>query len=118
MKSGRTSNHTRYSLPSVTTNQLGNSVEVGTLLDGERQVLEMIATGAPLASVLDALCRFIDARSGLMSALFLLDADGTRLTQYAGPHLPEVWRQATKSVPLTAASRARDRPRDQCRSDI
>jgi len=103
MKSGRTSNHTRYSLPSVTTNQLGNSVEVGTLLDGERQVLEMIATGAPLASVLDALCRFIDARSGLMSALFLLDADGTRLTQYAGPHLPEVWRQATKSVPLTAA---------------
>ncbi len=43
---------------------------------GEVQgALEMIATGAPLAAVLDALCRVIDQRSGLMSAVFLVDAD-------------------------------------------
>jgi two-component system NarL family sensor kinase len=83
------------------TNPVGESRDVGTLLHGERQVLEMIATGAPLAAVLDALCRVIDNRSGLMSAVFLVDTDGTRLTRIAGPHLPDAWRRATSSFPLT-----------------
>src|SRR5712692_3538980 len=86
----------------MATDQVGESREVGTLLHGERQVLEMIATGAPLAAVLDELCRVIDQRSGLMSAVFLVDGDGTRLTQVAGPHLPGEWRRATSSLPLTA----------------
>jgi PAS domain S-box-containing protein len=87
----------------MTTEQVGESRDVGTLLHGERQVLEMIATGAPLAGVLNELCRAIDRRSGLMSAVFLVDADGTRLTQAAGPHLPDEWRRATASVPVTPA---------------
>src|ERR1700730_5392080 len=83
------------------TDPVGESRDGGTLLQGERHVLEMIATGAPLAAVLDALCRVIDDRSGLMSAVFLVDADGTRLTRIAGPHLPDAWRRATSSFPLT-----------------
>jgi hypothetical protein len=41
----------------MATDQVGESRDVGTLLQGEQQVLEMIATGAPLAAELDALCR-------------------------------------------------------------
>jgi PAS domain S-box-containing protein len=85
----------------MTTDPVGETRDDGSLLAGERQVLEMIATGAPLADVLEALCRVIDQRSGLMSAVFLIDDHGTRLTQAAGPHLPETWRQATASVVLT-----------------
>ena len=78
----------------MASDQIGESRDVGTLLHGERQVLEMIATGAPLSAVLDALCRDIDARSGLRSSIFLLDAAGEHLRLMAGPGLPAVWRQA------------------------
>jgi hypothetical protein len=50
----------------MASDQIGESRDVGTLLHGERHVLEMIATGAPLSAVLDALCRDIDERSGLL----------------------------------------------------
>ncbi len=86
--------------------QGGDSRSVGILLRGEQAVLEMIATGAPLADVLDALCRVIDERTGLMSAVFLVDGKGTHLTQVAGPHLPGEWRRATRSVPVTPATTA------------
>src|SRR5688572_7144294 len=81
-------------------NQADESREIGTLLQSERHVLEMIATGAPLAAVLDALCCIIDERSDLISAVFLVDRDGTHLTQAAGPHLPDKWRRATSSLPV------------------
>src|SRR5437763_8371488 len=84
----------------MATEQAGDLRTGGTLLDGERLVLEMIATGAPLANVLDTLCRVIDQRSGLMSAVFLIDGNGTVFTQAAGPNLPDNWRRATRSVPL------------------
>jgi signal transduction histidine kinase len=87
----------------MATDQVGESRDADTLLHGERQVLEMMAAGAPLAAVLDALCRVIDQRSGLMSAVFLVDGDGKHLTQIAGPHLPDEWRRATSSVRVTAA---------------
>jgi PAS domain S-box-containing protein len=75
-----------------------------TLLGGERQVLELIATGAPLESVLDALCRVIDEQSGLRSSIFLLDGTGGWLSLAAGPHLSDPWKQAVASVPVTATS--------------
>jgi PAS domain S-box-containing protein len=71
----------------------------GTLLTGERRVLELIATGAPLADTLDALCRAIDDQSDLMSAVFLLDRDGDQIVLAAGPHLPIAWREATSRFP-------------------
>jgi two-component system NarL family sensor kinase len=84
----------------MATEHAGESRDISDLLNGERQVLEMIATAAPLASVLDVLCRVIDQRSGLMSAVFLLDDHGKHLTYGAGPHLPEVWRQVASAAPL------------------
>ncbi len=84
----------------MATDQIGESRDAGSLRSGEQQVLEMIATGAPLASVLERLCRVIDRRSGRMSAVFLFDDNGKRLMYAAGPHLPDVWRRAAGSAPL------------------
>ena len=72
-----------------------------TLHGGEYGVLELIATGAPLETSLDALCRFIDEQSGLQSSVFLLDATGEWLTLGAGPHLPESWTARAASFPIT-----------------
>ena len=77
------------------------SAEGGTSLNGERHVLELIATGAGLHDVLDALCRVIDEQSGLMSALFLLDRDARQLTLVAAPHVPDAWRRAVRSIAVS-----------------
>ena len=82
----------------------GESRDDDSLLGGERQVLDMIAAGAPLAAVLEALCLAIDTRSGLLSSIFLLDAGGEHLRMIAGPNVPEVWRQAARIIPSTATA--------------
>jgi PAS domain S-box-containing protein len=73
----------------------------GGLLEGERQVLELIATGAELPHVLDSLCRVLDEQSGLRTSIFLLDSTGERLVLAAGPQLPDGWRTAVASFPTT-----------------
>src|SRR5437899_2948156 len=85
---------------------IAHSQESGTLLIGERHVLELIATGAPLGDTLHALCRVIDGQSGLMSSVFLLDSEGKRLTLAAGPHLPDAWRQELSSFAVTPTATA------------
>ena len=72
-----------------------------SLLSGERRVLELIATGASLPAVLDALCRIIDEQSGQISSVYLLDRDGRHLRFAAGPDVPEVWRAATEAFEVT-----------------
>lgn len=79
--------------------QIDDSLHVG-----ERHVLEMIAAGAPVAVVLEALCSLIDEESGSVSAVLVLDDDGGRLTLAAGPHLPDGWRQLMSSVAVTDAA--------------
>jgi PAS domain S-box-containing protein len=80
--------------------------ERNSLLNGERHVLELIATGASLSAVLDALCRVIDEQSGQTSSVFLLDRDSRHLTFAAGPGVPDVWREATKSFAATPTNTA------------
>src|SRR5260221_271724 len=90
----------------MTAHPIVDSSPTGTLLAGERQVLELIATGAPLGETLDALCRVIDGQSGLKSSVYLLDHEGERLSLAAGPDLPEAWRAATRSVAVTPTAGA------------
>lgn len=85
---------------------IADTSQSGILLTGERHVLELIATGAGLHDVLDALCRVIDEQSGLMSAVYLLDRDGKQMTFSAGPDVPDVWRQATRSFAATPTNGA------------
>jgi PAS domain S-box-containing protein len=85
---------------------IAESPPSGTLLTGERHVLELIATGASLADVLNALCRVIDDESGLTSSVYLLDHDGGHLSFAAGPKVPDVWRTATRSFRLAPTAGA------------
>src|SRR6266849_11090418 len=85
---------------------VADTSQSGTLLRGERHVLELIATGADLHDVLDALCRVIDEESGLMSSVYLLDRARKQMTWAAGPDVPDAWREATASFVATPTNGA------------
>jgi two-component system, cell cycle sensor histidine kinase and response regulator CckA len=60
-----------------------------SVVASERQVLEMIATGATPPDVLAALCRVIEGRSeGMLCSVLLLDPDGVSVRHGAAPSLP------------------------------
>jgi formate hydrogenlyase transcriptional activator len=65
------------------------------LLAAEKRSLEMIASGARLADILENLCDTIDAQAGnIISAVMLMDTDGMRLWPVAAPRLPKGWIEA------------------------
>jgi PAS domain S-box-containing protein len=71
------------------------------LLTGEKRLLEMIATGVPLASILDVLCRVIEEqRAGTLASVLLLRPDGLHLDSVAGPSLPTAWTEQMASLPI------------------
>ena len=60
------------------------------VLAGEKRVLEMIAGGNTLSSILDALCRVVEEITrGSLCSILLLDAKGQRLWHGAAPSLPK-----------------------------
>ena len=70
-------------------------------LNAQKQVLEMVARGAPLPVTLDALLRFIEAQSpGMLCSILLLDADGKRVRHGAAPSLPEAFSEAVDGEPI------------------
>jgi PAS domain S-box-containing protein len=71
------------------------------LLTGEKRLLEMIATGVPLANILDVLCQVIEEqRTGTLASVLLLRPDGQYLDSVAGPSLPKEWTQQMASLPI------------------
>jgi PAS domain S-box-containing protein len=65
------------------------------LLAGENRVLEMIARGNPLPSLLDALCRLVEEiSSGSLCSILLLDPNGSRLWHGSAPSLPASYTRA------------------------
>jgi PAS domain S-box-containing protein len=59
------------------------------LLAGEKQVLEMVASGQSLTEVLEALCRLFERTSGgLQCGVVLVDPTGADLEQGGAPMLP------------------------------
>ncbi len=65
------------------------------LLAAEKRTLEMIASGACLADILERLCEAVDAQaSNIKSAVMLMDADGMHLRTAAGPRLAKGWIEA------------------------
>jgi len=58
-------------------------------LESERKVLQSIATGSPLSTVLDQLCRGVEEQSpSVLCSVLLLDRGGTHLRHGAAPSLP------------------------------
>ena len=66
------------------------------LLAGERRALEMVARGAALEEVLDAIARTTEelAGEGLLASILLLDPDGVHLRHGAAPSLPNEYVRA------------------------
>jgi diguanylate cyclase (GGDEF)-like protein/PAS domain S-box-containing protein len=77
------------------------------LRDGQAQILEMIATNAPLEAVLDRLMRVIEAQSGgVVGSVLLLDEEGRHLRRGAAPSLPEDYWKAVDGVSIDAETGA------------
>jgi CheY-like chemotaxis protein len=65
------------------------------LLAGEKRLLEMIAKGDSLSTILDALCRLVEELStGSLSSILLLDSESGRLWRAAAPSLPKNYTDA------------------------
>jgi len=66
-----------------------------------QRTLELIVRGAPLETVLNALCEAIDALDpDLISTVLVADPDGTRLWPKAGPRIPAGWKQLITPLPI------------------
>ena len=72
---------------------------------GERGVLEMLASNAPLTTVLTRLARtYEDLYPGMLCSILLVDADGRRLRLAAAPSLPETFCRAADGIEIGPAA--------------
>src|SRR5690349_15887625 len=72
------------------------------LLDGEKRLLEMVATGSSLEDVLDAMCRIVDGLTPNSACSILLIDSNRTFCHAAGPSLPPGYNEAIKGVPVVA----------------
>ncbi|MDZ4344084.1 MAG: PAS domain S-box protein, partial [Candidatus Binatia bacterium] len=71
------------------------------LLNGQKQVLEMIAVGASLPETLTALVRLIEAHApGTVGSVLILDEDGVHVRHGAAPGLPPEYVAAIDGQPI------------------
>ncbi|MEO7650149.1 MAG: PAS domain S-box protein, partial [Bryobacteraceae bacterium] len=76
--------------------------EAGHLLAGQNQVLEMIALGAPIVEILDALVRVIDGLFPRAAcSILMVDVAGGFLRPVAAPRMSEAYHR--RPVPILAA---------------
>src|SRR6267378_6356307 len=72
-----------------------------TLLAGENQILEMVATGKPLGVILDEICRLADnLSSDSLHSILLFDPNGNCLRRGAGPRFPEAFLAAVDGIEI------------------
>lgn len=71
------------------------------LREGQNQLLELVARGAPLKTTLDKLMLLIEAQSpGVLCSTLLLDADGRTVRTGSGPSLPPAYMAAIDGLPI------------------
>lgn len=99
-------NQQRFRLLSTRIDELGRQVEqrlhAEQLLDGQRQILELIAAEAPLGEILLALTQLIERRSRkrVRASVLLLDRDAGTLHHGAAPSLPDHYSQAIDGLAI------------------
>ncbi|MGB7924627.1 MAG: PAS domain-containing protein [Pyrinomonadaceae bacterium] len=75
------------------------------LLAGEKRLLEMVAGGNTLTSILDALCRLVEeTASGYICGILLLDTSGTSVELARAPSLPPSYNEAILRWPVNPDS--------------
>src|ERR1700726_2901346 len=72
-----------------TNTDIGDRKKAEALLAGENKILEMIATGKPLATVMHELCCLVDSISTDSRASVLLVDSNNCLRVGAAPHFPK-----------------------------
>ena len=73
----------------------------GALLAGEKQLLEMVASGRPASDILEALCGFVESMvSGCYCSIVLVDPSGTKLQEAIAPSLAVDFNEAVRGWPL------------------
>jgi PAS domain S-box-containing protein len=78
-----------------------NRKQTETLRIAEKQTLEMIANDASLKDILNHLCTCIDVQVWpSVTTILLMDPDGRRLWQGAGPLTPPEWIPVLNPVPV------------------
>ena len=85
--------------------QLQQQRHLEALVEGQSQVLEMIAQGLPLDQILEAIVRWVEAQSrdGVVASLLLLDHTGQRLQHGAAPSLPQTYNDAIHGLHIGPA---------------
>jgi PAS domain S-box-containing protein len=74
---------------------------VAALREGEAAILEMIATGAPVESVLDSLVHLIESQSsGIFASVLLISDDGLAVRHGAAPSLPAEYVKCVDALPV------------------
>src|SRR5712691_1121388 len=69
--------------------RMGELEQAEALLAGENRLLEMVAKGESLPSILDGVCRLVEETSiGSLCSILLLDPNDDRLWHGAAPSLP------------------------------
>jgi formate hydrogenlyase transcriptional activator len=71
-----------------------------TLRAAESKALEMVANGASLSDVLNALCSSIDDHASATTFVCLMDSGGNQLLPVAGPHVPRSFAAAITPWPV------------------
>jgi PAS domain S-box-containing protein len=72
------------------------------LLAGEKRLLEMIASGRPVADVLEALCRFVEGTaSGSYCSIMLLDPSGAKLQEAIAPSIAPEFNDSARGWSLS-----------------
>jgi PAS domain S-box-containing protein len=73
------------------------------LLAGEKQLLEMVASGRPLPVVLDALCNLLDhTAEGCSSSVLLFDRTRTKVQHVVAPGLPSSYNESLEGLTVTS----------------
>jgi PAS domain S-box-containing protein len=86
-------------LGSVTDVTQRRRVEVRT--EGERAVLELLASAAPLSEILDRLARsYEEVFPGMLCSVLLLDDEGRHLRHGAAPSLPREFCEAVNGIEI------------------
>src|SRR5258706_5164249 len=81
--------------------RLGELEQAETLLAGENRLLEMVAKGEFLPSILDRICRLVEEiSSGCLCSILLLDPNDNRLSHGAAPSLPDSYSSAFRGRPI------------------
>ena len=79
----------------------GDRQRAEALLAGEKRLLEMIAKGDALSTILDALCRLVEEISpASLSSILLLDPDGRHLRHGAAPSLDQSYIDAIDGLTI------------------